>query len=219
MTGTKTLSATLRRPACLTVGGLTRRTRLARHGDQLVRTRLVAVAGTKEDGDNVNLAKRTFLFAVCALVAGATVRGDVTGSKDNPYKLILENNPFRLKDPPRVTKEPATNVVNLDVRFTGITSIGRTKRAWLVIPPGPGRSQPKYLNNLSEGDGDGVLQIVEINEKEETVKILNAGVTVVLNFHEHGLPAPAAAVVPLPVSGVAFRTVTPVRGSGPGSGR
>ena len=71
---------------------------------------------------------------------------------------------------------------------------------------------------MQRGPNDLIAR-VEINEKEETGKIINAGVTVVLNFHEHGLPAPAAAVVPLPVSGVAFRTVTPVRGSGPGSGR
>lgn len=169
----------------------------------------------------MNKVKGTLIliFTVAVLLAGATVRGDVTGVKDNPYMLILENNPFRLKDPPPLTKEPATNVVNLDVKITGITSAGRTKRAWLVIPTGPGRSQPKYLNNLSEGDGDGVLRIVEINEKEETVKILNAGITVVLNFHEHGLPAPAASMVQLPGSGVAFRTVTPVLGGAPGSGR
>jgi len=118
-----------------------------------------------------------------------------------------------------MTKEPATKAVNLDIRITGITSVGGSKRAWLVIPPGPGRSQPKYLNNLSEGDGDGVLRIVEINEKEETVKILNAGITVTLNFHEHALPTPAASVLPIPVSGVAFCTVSPVLGSGRGSGR
>ncbi len=145
----------------------------------------------------MNLSKGTLIFAV-ALFAGATVRGNVAGLKDNPYKLILDTNPFRLKDPPPLTSESATNVVSLDVRVTGITSVGRTKRAWLVIPPGPGRSEPKYLNNLSEGDSNGVLRIVEINEKEETVKILNAGIIVTLNFREHGLPAPAASVVPLP---------------------
>jgi hypothetical protein len=165
----------------------------------------------------MNLIKSSLIFAVGALLTGATVRGDVAGSKDNPYRLILDINPFRLKDPPQLTREPATNVVNLDVRLTGITSVGGTKRAWLMILPGPGRSQPKYLNNLAEGDGDGILQIVEINEKEESVKILNAGIVVTLNFHEHGLPAPAASVVPLPVSGVAFPSVTPVLGSGPGS--
>jgi len=179
----------------------------------------VAVAEIGENGDNMNLAKRIFIFAVGALLAGAMVRGDVAGLKDNEYKVILDINPFRLKDPPTLIKEPATNVVRLDVRITGITSVGRTKRAWLVIPPGPGRTQPKYLNNLSEGDRDGDLQIVEINEKEETVKILNAGITVTLNFQEHGLPAPAVPVVPLPVSGVATGIVTRVLGTGPGSGR
>jgi len=59
----------------------------------------------------------------------------------------------------------------------------------------------------------------KINEKEETVKILNAGITVTLNFREHGLPAPVASVVSLPVSGVASGNVTHVLGSGPGSGR
>ena len=183
---------------------------------------MVVVAGTGEtgeNGDNMNLAKRTLLFAAGALLAVATVRGDVAGLKDNPYKVILDINPFRLKDPPPLTKQPATNVVKLDVRITGITSVGRTKRAWLVILSGAGRPQPKYLNNLSEGDRDGDLQIVEINEEEGTVKILNAGITVTLNFREYGLPAPAAPVIPLPASGLASGIVTRVLGTGPGSGR
>ena len=167
----------------------------------------------------MNMTKRTLIFAVAVLLAGVTVRGDVAGLRDNPYKHILDVNPFRLKDLPPVTREPATSFVNLDVRLTGITLVGSTKRAWLVIQPGPGRSQPKYLNNLAEGDGDGIVQIVEIKEKEETVKILNSGVTVVLNFQQHGLPAAPASVVPLLVSGVASGTVTRVIGSDPSSGR
>jgi len=90
----------------------------------------------------MNIAKRSLIFAVGALFAGATVLGDVAELKKNPYMLILDINPFRLKDPRPQTKERATNVVNLDVRISGITSSGGTKRAWLVIPPGPGGPSP-----------------------------------------------------------------------------
>jgi hypothetical protein len=142
--------------------------------------------------------KRASIVAIGLVLAAGSMRADITELKDNPYKVILDRNPFGLRPAPQQPDLPPTNAPKAEVKFTGITGVGSSKRAWLMIPTGPGRTQIKYLNNLAEGDSDGDIKVVEINEKETTVKILNAGTPLTLNFQEHGLTAPAAPVVPLP---------------------
>jgi hypothetical protein len=166
----------------------------------------------------MNLTGKGWCWGAGTLLLAAAVHADITESKDSPYRVIIDRNPFGLQDPPpppdpsSLTNQPP---VKVDVKFTGVTSDSSSKRAWLMIPPGPGRPQPKYLS-LSEGDSDGDLKVVEINETETTVKILNAGVPVTLNFREHGLSAPAGPMVhpgvPGAVPGVIPATTIPPPG-------
>ncbi len=149
-------------------------------------------------------AKMRSLCLGIALVTGVDwVCADVAEPKDQAYyKVILVRNPFDLKDPPPPPPPETTNLapVKLDVKFTGITAHSGGKKAWFMIPPQPGRTKdPKYLS-MSEGEKEGDLQVLEIDEKEATVKILNAGVPVVLNFKEYGLAAPTALAVAGPAS-------------------
>lgn len=158
----------------------------------------------------MNSTETILRLAIGTLLLAATVQADITESKDNPYRVIVDRNPFGLQDPPpppdpsSLTNQPP---VKVDAKLTGVSSDSSSKRAWLMIPPGPGRPQPKYLS-LSEGDSDGDLKVLEINETETTVKVLNAGVPVTLNFKEHGLASPVAPVVhpgapgAIPVPGV-----------------
>jgi hypothetical protein len=152
----------------------------------------------------MNWIERPWVLALSSLLVATPVRADVTEPKDNPYKVILDRNPFGLRDAPPQPDLLATNPppVKVDVKFTGVTSVGSSKRAWFVIPPLPGRQQPKILS-LSEGDSDGDLKVLEIDEKVPTVKVLNAGIPVVLNFKDHGVATPAAApaFVPHPLPG------------------
>ena len=120
------------------------------------------------------------------VVTAATV--DTTASKHNRYKVILDRNPFGLKAAPPPISKPPPKIVK-PVKFTGITSDGSSKRAWFVIPPGPGRPQARSFS-LSEGDTDDGLKVLEINEKDATVEILNGETPATLNFREHGLAAP-----------------------------
>jgi hypothetical protein len=137
----------------------------------------------------MNPVRRLSIFALSALLLGVSaVRVDSTELNDNPYVVILDRNPFRLKTPPTPIAKPPPNIVK-DVKLTGITSDGDLKRAWFVMPPGPGQSQLDFLS-LSEGESHGGLHVVEINENDATVKILNGGTPVTVNFREHGLPAP-----------------------------
>src|SRR5256885_11454944 len=47
-----------------------------------------------------NRTDRARVLAISTVLVAAGVRADVTELKDNPYKVILDRNPFGLKDPP-----------------------------------------------------------------------------------------------------------------------
>src|SRR6267143_1259265 len=126
------------------------------------------------------------------LLLAYAMQADVNPPKDSPYKVILERNAFGLKEipalpPPGPTNPPAPPVT---IKLTGVTTNSTGKKAWMMIPAAPPKNpNPQYLS-LSEGEKQGEIEVLEINERETTVKILNAGVPASLNFKDNGLAAP-----------------------------
>ena len=139
---------------------------------------------------------------------------------DNPYQGIVERNVFGLKPPtpppsPEDTKPPPPKIT-----LTGITTILGNKRALLKFtpPPKPGEPAKEESYTLAEGEREGGLEVLEIDEKERTVKVNNYGTVATLDFETNGIKtAPAAPPpgVPPPV-----RPGMPMRGpaGAPGMG-
>jgi len=127
----------------------------------------------------------------------AAVRADV-GVPGEPAKhVFLVRNPFGLKPQPTNTVPPGPTPppVKVDLKLAGITVDSR-KRAWIVIPPSPARPGVAAVTNsthfaIAEGERQGDIEVLAIDPRENTVKILNAGVEVTLDFASHGLAAPA----------------------------
>lgn len=156
--------------------------------------------GMEYHGDVMRTRKSELLALACLVGAGMSLAcADVAEPKGRDvYDVIVVRNPFGLKDPPPALGPEATNPppVKVDVKITGITANPTGKKAWFMIPPQPGKSaNPKYFS-VAEGGKENDIEVLEINENAATVKILNAGVSVVLNFREHGLAAPATLAVP-----------------------
>src|SRR5262245_2149512 len=147
----------------------------------------------------MNWPKKQLVSGLGGLLLATTAWGDVNPPGDNTYKVFVERNPFGL-NPPK-TNAPVVNTpppVKSDVKFTGITvDKSGGKKAWLVLPPPPNnRTQnPQYLS-LREQETQGDIVVLEIDDKENTVKIVNAGVTSVLTFKENGFQTPTAAAMP-----------------------
>ena len=152
---------------------------------------------------------RVLVWAVGMLLC-AGARGSTTNS--NPYNAIIERNVFGLRPPPPppappVKKEPPPNII-----LNGITSILGPKEALLKIPPTPARgrepAKPEQFFELAEGQRDGDLEVLAIDEKARTVKVNYAGDIVSLNFKDNGNKHP---VVGRPMFGqMPFRPGIPV---------
>jgi len=136
------------------------------------------------------------LISATALCAGATV---------NPYQAIAARNVFALRPPPPPPEPEAVKPAPPPITLTGIITLGG-KRALLTTPPAPGKPGAEARAQslvLGEGQREGDIEVLEINEHAGTVT-LNSGDTVTtLNFAEHGVQHAAnpqgalAATLPL----------------------
>jgi hypothetical protein len=138
-------------------------------------------------------------LGTCAVLLIAAVRADLDAPSEPARHVFLVRNPFGLKPQPTntVAAGPTNPPVKVDLKLAGITSDSAGKRAWIVIPPSPARPGVAAVTNsthfaIAEGGRQGEIEVLEINPKENTVKILNAGVAVTLDFASYGLAAPAA---------------------------
>jgi hypothetical protein len=147
-------------------------------------------------------------LALCA--AANEVTPDVSA---NPYQSIVDRNVFGLKPPP---PPPDTSEANkapvLKITLTGMTDILGNKRVLMKTAPPPGKpgeppkTEQSYI--LAEGQREGDIEVLEINDKVGSVKVNNAGTVQTLTFEKDGAklpatPAPVAPGVPPAAGGAA----------------
>jgi hypothetical protein len=133
-------------------------------------------------------------LALCT--SGKAVDGDSSG---NPYQGIVDRNVFGLKPPPPPPDPESTKPPPPKVFLTGITTILGNKRALLkMTPPAkPGEPAKEQSFTLGEGQREGDIEVLAIDEKAGTVKVNNYGTIATLDFENNGVkvvggPPPAA---------------------------
>ena len=121
-------------------------------------------------------------------------------SGTTPYQGIVERNVFGLKPPPPPTPPEANVPPPPKIILQGIINFMGHKRALLKVqmpakPPDPAKEVPLIL---IEGQRDGEIEVLEINDKpgNEFVKVNDYGTITNLNFENNGIkmaagPAPA----------------------------
>ena len=137
------------------------------------------------------LACMTGGLAVC-IAANAVTTED---SSANPYQSIIDRNVFSLKPPPP-PPDPSetTKPTALKITLTGITTILGNKRVLMKTapPPGkPGETPKEQYYILTEGQREGEIEVVSIDEKAGSVKVKNAGTDQTLTFEKDGAKLPA----------------------------
>ena len=106
---------------------------------------------------------------------------------ESPYQEIIDRNVFNIRPPappnPDENKPPPPKIT-----LQGITTILGNKRALLKCPepPKPGQPAQEEALILAEGQRDGDIEVLEIDEKGGTVKVNNHGVVQTLDFASNG---------------------------------
>lgn len=138
--------------------------------------------------------KRIVLLA-CALFAGAGVV-----RADNPYQEIVTRNAFGLKAPVVIEQrvETAPPEAPANIVLSGMALVEGEKQVFLSVTK-PGERVAKYLR-LGELEREDGIEVVEIDLKNDRVRIKHNGQPALMSFVTHGAKAAAmAAVPPLPV--------------------
>jgi hypothetical protein len=144
---------------------------------------------------------RIWIGLIASVALAATAQALVPEISRNPYEAIPTRNVFSLKDPtilPPVTNQPAQHS---KITLTGITTILGSKKALMTAqlparPPEPAKLE-SYM--LTEGQRDGDIEVITIDEKAGTVQVRNAGNIETLDFVNNGAKLTAApASLPMP---------------------
>jgi hypothetical protein len=129
----------------------------------------------------------TFLLCSAAIAIGA--------DSGNPYQGIVDRNVFGLKPPPPPGKPEDKKIDLPPITLTGITTILGNKRALMNVQA-PGKALQSFI--LAEGQREGEIEVLEIDEKAGSVKVSQSGTVVPLTFEKNGAKLTAAAPVPMP---------------------
>jgi len=165
-------------------------------------------------------------IAACFLAPIVSARPVTADAQANPYQAIIGRNVFSLKPPPPpprpedlIKKQPPPNI-----KLQGLTTInGRRQVLFKAMMPAkpPERSQPQEVSFvMNEGERQGEIEVLEINEQTGTIKFSNHGETQLKNMKDDaekpalGAPPPPMmaqpGVVPgLPPPGAAMNPSVP----------
>jgi len=145
---------------------------------------------------------------------------------DNPYQSIIDRNPFGLKPAPTQDTNLNSAPVALSIKFTGISVLGESKRAYFM----DSTKNPPIYYALSEGEQQESLKVVKIDEKGGTADIVNGGISTKVTFEKDGnknvvagiappiptgMPGAPGAAIPGGIPGVPNANMNPPKGAVP----
>src|SRR6266481_118309 len=132
-----------------------------------------------------------FLFAATAFA----------NNTENPYQGIVDRNVFGLRPPPPPPSNEPPKPPIPAINLTGITTILGKKMAFMTVqlPTKPGEQAKPGPTSfmLCEGERDGDIEVVSIDEVAGTVKVNDCGTITNVAFGKlPSTPAPTMAGAP-----------------------
>lgn len=154
------------------------------------------------------------------MLAKAPATAPATPDSGNPYRRLVLRNAFAIKPPPPPAPDVPVVVSNppvaLPIFVTGFSLLKGVKKVYLVVNR-PGAKGPDYVT-ASEGEEFEGFQIVAIDPKKETVRVMNGGNEATLNFKDNGMK-PTVGTAPggnIPTPGARPSVAPPPGGAGGG---
>jgi hypothetical protein len=151
---------------------------------------------------NVHIMNVRPAFKILVCVLGGTVLAGTVGAvPDSPsgqYQAISERNVFGLHPPPAQPAPTSPAAPLPKITLTGITTILGNKRALMKVAPAvlkPGDTNKELSLILTEGQREGEIEVLQIDENVGSVKINNSGTVMLVTFEKDGAKLPASLPV------------------------
>lgn len=126
--------------------------------------------------------------------------GQPAEDSGKPYGTIPARNVFGLVPPPAPPSPESLRPPLPKITITGVTTILGNKRVLLKLPPGaakPGeaaKAEQSFI--LSEGQREGDIEVVSIDEVAGSVNLIYGGTPTTLTLEKDGPKAPVAGGTP-----------------------
>ena len=148
---------------------------------------------------------RTLILVLLGSVSSLPVWAVTAHIDTSDYQPIIERNPFGLK-PPAPAVDPSTLTNNTPppapttIKFTGLYKMRGVRKACLAVQTdataakGATATAPQvsYMS-LAVNEKQDDIEMMEIDEKAETIKIKQRGSPMVLNFKDNSYKQPVGA--------------------------
>ncbi|PWU19670.1 MAG: hypothetical protein C5B50_06055 [Verrucomicrobia bacterium] len=155
---------------------------------------------------------RITVVVSASLVVCGVARAITPAPPTNNYGAIPERNVFGLKPSPGIQQPMLPPKTVPQIILTGITTLLGNKLALLkaILPPRPGEAPREQNLTLAEGQREGYIEVLEVDEKAGRVKVDDFGTITNLTFERNGpklapampsAPAPTIAVPPTAAAG------------------
>jgi hypothetical protein len=111
----------------------------------------------------------------------------VANDDSNPYAVISERNVFHLNPLPPPEPPPEAPKADLPkIKLSGFLRIGIKTHALFSCAPKDKKQEPTYYN-LTDGEKDGILEVVKIREEKGEVDVINSGTPATLTLKDDTL--------------------------------
>jgi hypothetical protein len=122
----------------------------------------------------------------------------VPDSTQDGYNGIVTRNVFGLKPIIKEAPAPAPQPILPKIIITGFYSVVAPKRVLLKLqmPARPPEQPVEQFPILTEGQREGVIEVLEIDEKKGTVRLINSGKEMLLSIDKDGPNAVNASATP-----------------------
>jgi hypothetical protein len=149
------------------------------------------------------------MYALASLALCAQALAIAPDSPANRYQAIPERNAFGLKPRPVVDSPPTSRPSIPKLILTGITTILGNKLVLMkAVPPGnaPGQAIKEESLMLTEGQRQGDIEVLNIDEKAGSVRVNNSGSIMTLTFEKDGAKLPNTPPLPTTPGGLPLMT-------------
>jgi hypothetical protein len=126
----------------------------------------------------------------CGLLMGLRLFAAPPEEADNPYAVISERNVFHLSPAPPPPEPDKPKLELPTIKLSGFFRVGSRTRALFSSYPKKKEEGTTYYN-LAQGEKDGILEVVKIDEENGSVDILTTGNPATLTLKDDVLPSAA----------------------------